>query len=86
MTLCNRGYAGEDDGQVSEFLSKFTGDDLCGLLAIAGGLLCGLVAIVATFWYRIRKAEIAATLKQEMLNRGMSADEIKTVLEAGTKS
>ena len=86
MTFYSQGHVGKDDDQMSEFLSKFNGDDLCGLLAIAGGLLCGLVAIVATFWYRIRKAEIAATLKQDMLNRGMSADDIKTVLEAGKKS
>lgn len=71
---------------MGEFLSKFNGDDLCGLLAIAGGLACALTAIIATFWYRIRKAEIAASLKQDMLNRGMSAADIKTVLEAGAKS
>ena len=71
---------------MSEFFSKFTGDDLQSLLAIGGGLLCGLTAIIAAFWYRLRKAEIAASLKQDMLNRGMSAQDIKTVLEAGGKS
>lgn len=30
----------------------------------------------------VRLAEIEANLKQEMLQRGMSADEIKTVIEA----
>ncbi|HEY2759348.1 MAG TPA: hypothetical protein VGI75_01355 [Pirellulales bacterium] len=71
---------------MGELLSRCNGDDLCGLLAIAGGLLCGLTAIIAAAWYRIRKVEIAASLKQDMLNRGMSADDIKTVLEAGLKS
>jgi hypothetical protein len=33
----------------------------------------------------IHKNSVAAALKQDMLNRGMSADEIKTVLEAGLK-
>lgn len=31
---------------------------------------------------RVRKAEIEAGLKMEMLQRGMSAEEIKTVVEA----
>jgi hypothetical protein len=31
---------------------------------------------------RVRKAEIEASLKMEMLQRGMSAEEIKTVIEA----
>ena len=31
-----------------------------------------------------RRAETLAALKQDMLNRGMSAEEIRTVLEVGT--
>ena len=30
----------------------------------------------------VRRAELEASLKQDMLNRGMSAEEIKTVIEA----
>jgi len=30
----------------------------------------------------VRRAEIEASLKHEMLNRGMSAEDIKTVIEA----
>lgn len=35
------------------------------------------------YWYRARKAEIDAALKSEMLQRGMSADDIQKVLAAG---
>jgi hypothetical protein len=47
---------------------------------------CLLAPVVAICWYKIHKNSVAAALKQDMLNRGMSADEIKTVLDAGSKS
>jgi hypothetical protein len=50
-----------------------------------GGLICGVIVMIGEFWRRIRKAEIEAKLKTDMLDRGMSAEEIKIVLEAGAK-
>jgi hypothetical protein len=49
-------------------------------------LLVSLALIVSRCVYKIRRDATAAQLKQDMLDRGMSADEIKTVLEAGLKS
>jgi hypothetical protein len=69
---------------MTDVLSHFNPGQVIGLVATAGGLLCGIVAIVMVFWHEIRKAEIEAVLKQDMLNRGMTADEIRTVIEAGT--
>jgi len=66
-------------------LSRFNFGELMGFLTVGGGLLMGLVAIVGSFWTDVRKKEIAAALKQDMLNRGMSAEEIRTVIDAGTK-
>jgi hypothetical protein len=68
------------------FLAKFSAGELIGFVAVVGGLLCGMLAIVMDFWHKIRKAEIAAALKRDMLQRGMSAQEIQTVLVAGLKS
>jgi hypothetical protein len=72
-----------------ELLSKFDSDQLLGLIlggiAIGGGLLCGIIGIIAGTWQKVRRAEITAALKQDMLNRGLSADDIRTVLEAGSK-
>ncbi len=68
-----------------ELLSRFDAGELIGLVAVAGGLLCGITAIIAGTWQKVRRTEIVASLKQEMLNRGMSADEIRTVLEAGSR-
>jgi hypothetical protein len=73
----------------TDFFSKFNAGEIIGLVAVAGGLLCGILcgvtAILTDFWQNIRKAEIAAALKRDMLARGMSSDEIRTVIEAGLK-
>ena len=37
---------------------------------------------LTNYWRRSRQAELDASLKQQMLERGMSADEIVQVLEA----
>jgi hypothetical protein len=74
---------------MTEFLSKFNAGEFIGLVAVAGGLLCGIfcgtTAIIMDHWYKIRRAEILGSLKQDMLNRGMAAEEIQTVIAAGTE-
>jgi hypothetical protein len=44
--------------------------------------ICAVASVVSVFWYRTRRAEIDAALKQTMIDRGMSADEIERVLRA----
>jgi hypothetical protein len=69
---------------MTEFLSKFDGGELIGLVAVAGGLLCGLVcgttAIVMDHWCKLRQM----ALTQDLVSRGMSAEEIQAVLDAGS--
>jgi hypothetical protein len=64
-----------------ELLSKFDPGGLVGLTAVVGGLVCGLVSIVMGTALAIRKAELAAGLKKSMVERGMSAEEIRMVME-----
>jgi hypothetical protein len=74
---------------MNEVLSKFDGGEIIGLIAVAGAFLCGILGICLGFyyqWHESRRTEIMAGLKQELLNRGMSAEEIQTVLEAGSNS
>jgi hypothetical protein len=59
---------------------KFLAVLLIGL-PICGGLLCGMISILVQGWVKIRQTE----LKQDMIHRGMSAEEIQTVLEAGSR-
>ena len=68
---------------MSEVMSKFQPEDFAGLVSVVGGMVIFTVAIIAWFWHKTRKLEIQAALKQDMLNRGMSADEIQTVIESG---
>jgi hypothetical protein len=69
-----------------ELLSRFEPGELIGLTAVVGGLICGIVAIVMGVGLAHHKAELAAGLKRSMLERGMSAAEIRMVMEAGSCS
>ena len=75
---------------MAELLSNLNGWGLIALVAVAGGLLvglvCGLTAIISDYLFKSRIFEYNTQLKHEMLDRGMSAEEIKTVLDAGQKN
>ena len=69
-----------------ELLSKLEPGQLIGLVSVVGGLACGIVAIVMGVGLEIRRVELAAALKKDMLERGMTAEEIRIVMEAGSKN
>jgi hypothetical protein len=56
------------------------------LVAVAGGLITGIVAVVTSYYRDSQRDEMDATLKMEMIQRGMSADEIEKVLKANSGS
>ena len=67
-----------------QVLSRLGSDELFALLALT---LTGATVVAALFavqWRKIRQAEVDASLKREMLARGMSAEEILQVLGAST--
>jgi hypothetical protein len=73
-----------------EWLADKSPHELTGLVGIVGGVLFLIVVIVATNWASVRRSEMLAhqaelelALKQQMLERGMSAEEIVQVLNAG---
>lgn len=53
-----------------------------GVLFIIGATISAVFAVIQ--WRKIRIAEMEATLKQQMLDRGMTADEIVRVLGASS--
>jgi hypothetical protein len=74
---------------MSDLLSKLNGGELlglCGILlglvAIVGSITVAITKVVAAHYRRTQLDEMEATLKMEMIQRGMSAAEIKQVLEA----
>jgi len=52
------------------------------VMAIAGAI----IAVTAVQWRKVRQADFDASLKHDMLNRGMSADEIERVVKASSRS
>jgi hypothetical protein len=53
------------------------------VLVIFGAItLITVVPSLAYYWYKARKAEIEAALKHEMIQRGLSADDIERILKA----
>ncbi len=56
------------------------------LIIVCLGLLIPILGVVfgttTQYLMRIRQAELNASLKEQMLQRGMSAEEIKMVIEA----
>ncbi len=72
-----------------DILSKLDNDDmlavfgmLVGVVAILGGVAVAITAVVSAHRRRMQLDEMEATLKMEMIQRGMSAEEIARVLES----
>ncbi len=55
---------------------------LIPIVLFAGGALVGITAILAHQWRAIRRTELETALKQDMLRRGLSVEEIERVLRA----
>jgi hypothetical protein len=68
-----------------ELLNKMEPGELIGLVAVVGWFVCGTVAIVMGVGLAMRRTELAAALKKDMLERGMTAEEIRIVMDAGSK-
>lgn len=55
-------------------------------IACATAVLIVLTAVISSVLYYLRHKQIDADLKRDMLDRGMSADEIEQVVEATPRS
>ncbi len=67
-----------------ELLSSLHHDELLGLLlggmAIVGGFACAICSRIGGCLLKVRET----ALKQEMVKAGLSAEDIRTVIEAGS--
>lgn len=55
-------------------------------LGCATGVLITLATVIGGCWSRIKDRQIEADLKRDMLDRGMTAEEIQKVIEATPQS
>lgn len=76
--------------QMSEFLSGVDPDQKFVLVIVAMGCLTivaiALSGILGGIWCSVRVKQTEADLKRDMLDRGMSAEEIEKVIEAAPRS
>jgi hypothetical protein len=56
---------------------------VCGMAAVVI-VACVAIVFITDYLRKSHQSEIDASLKQDMLNRGLSAADIKTVLEASS--
>jgi hypothetical protein len=59
---------------------------LVGVVAILCAMIVAITVVITASRRRAQIADMEATLKMEMIQRGMSANDIRTVLEARTAS
>ncbi len=74
---------------MADIFSKLNGGEILGLcgimlgtIATLGGITVAITQSIASHYRKTQLDEMEATLKMEMIQRGMSAGEIKQVLEA----
>ena len=73
---------------ISELLAKFDSGELIGLVAVLGCVFVGSLGILLGFYVhaqKTRRVETLSDLKQDMLKRGMSAEDIQLVLNSGSE-
>jgi hypothetical protein len=65
-----------------EWMSRAAADDVTAIVVLSIFAIVGIVAILAVTVHRIHKNRLDDALKRELLDRGMSAEEIALVVGA----
>jgi len=64
----------------------FTSETAATAIAFIALFVCGTIIVlgctIAVQWRKARQSELSAALKKEMIERGMSAQEIQMVMQA----
>jgi hypothetical protein len=64
------------------WVSKFNAEDITGFIAVILVFGVAAVAVVCFTFYAVHKNRTEVALKRELLDRGMTADEIATIIRA----
>jgi len=71
--------------RIWEWLPKLDDGDLTAIVILSIIAIVGIVAILCVMVYRIHKNRLEDALKRELLDRGMTAEEIATVINSGQR-
>jgi xanthine/uracil permease len=69
-------------GDFWSWFSKFNAEDITGFIAVVLVFSVAAVAVVCLTVYLVHKNRAEIALKRELLDRGLTADEIATVISA----
>ena len=69
-------------GDFWSWFSKFNAEDVTGFIAVVLVFSVAAVAVVCLTIYLVHKNRTEIALKRELLDRGLTADEIATVVSA----
>jgi hypothetical protein len=67
---------------MQELLSRLTGDDLVAVISITFTFVAAVIIWLSLQWRLHHRAELEVALKRDMLERGMSAEDIERILRA----
>jgi hypothetical protein len=70
---------------MQELLSQLKSNDLAAVIVTTLTFVTGLIVWLSLIWRWHRRTEMEIALKMELVNRGMSAEEIERVLRASVK-
>jgi hypothetical protein len=70
------------ENSINDLVTRLNPSDAIPILAILLMAIVSAIAIISTLIYRIHKNRQEVALKRELLDRGMSADEIATIVNA----
>jgi hypothetical protein len=71
---------------MSEIIASLGKGNIFWLAIVGGAVFYGVAVAIVQAWRRVRLTEIDAALKQHMLEKGMSPDDIERVVRASSRS
>ena len=69
-----------------EFFSTWSPEWILGLISIAGGLLAVVACVGLISWCVVRRAQIAADLKRDLVQRGLPIEQIERLIQGPAES
>ena len=69
-------------GDFWSWFSKFNAEDITGFIAVVLVFSVAAVAVICFTIYMVHKNRAEVALKRELLDRGLAADEIATIISA----